>query len=338
MFKINQINQFYEKLRNNAVIYYNTNISTDPNYTSLNQKYTRPSEGDALNHFITSWETDEYLTKIESHSINTIKLIKEQPKVTHEVVSQMMAECPKLHDKCFDSYVKLNFRTESSVANDLMVAKKINYTHSTESIITKKKLLLELANIFAQKLNIEHYAELMKIKIMAMHTDLITFFVYEPFIASILGILVYIQYHSVLYLNFDDLPFTNIVYFLDATMSRLYSFNTIDRINLYYQSFLIYCSSNPRKVAAIAAAVTVPVGVLTVSKYYPKILLPTDNSWINQNHPYWNVIKYLCDTIEKGSYSITHIIGSFSNGALKALVESKTELVKEIWTDILKKK
>ncbi len=49
MFKTNP---FYEKLRDNAVIYYNTNISTDPNYTSLNQSYTQPSEVQALDHFI----------------------------------------------------------------------------------------------------------------------------------------------------------------------------------------------------------------------------------------------------------------------------------------------
>ncbi len=37
MFKTNQ---FYEKFIDNAVIYYNTNISTDPNYILLNQTYT----------------------------------------------------------------------------------------------------------------------------------------------------------------------------------------------------------------------------------------------------------------------------------------------------------
>ena len=80
------------------------------------------------------------------------------------------------------------------------------------------------------------------------------------------------------------------------------------------------------------------VGVWTVTKYGLKIFLPTDNFWIYQNDPYWNMIKGICDVATKISYSITHIIGSFSNGALKALVESKTQLVKEVWKDILKKK
>jgi hypothetical protein len=192
----------------------------------------------------------------------------------------MTAESPKLQDMFFNSYVKLNIQNEPSVLNDVMVAKNINYTYSTQSVTTKKELLLEVANMFAQKLNIEHYAELMKIKIMAIHTDLITFFVFEPFIASILGILVYIKYHNVLYLNFQNFLFTNIVDFLDATMSRLYnktSFNTLDRINLYYKDFLIYCYKNSRKIALIAAAI--PVEIVAVKHQYD--LLPVDNSWIN---------------------------------------------------------
>jgi hypothetical protein len=199
----------------------------------------------ALDHFISRWEANDYLTKIVFHTINTIEILLEKPKVTKEVVVQMMAECPKLNDMFFNSYIKLNFQTEQSAFKDLIVAKNIS----------KKKLLLEVANMFAQKLNIEYYAELIKIKIMAIHTDSITFFVFEPFIASILGILIYIKYHAVFYSNFTIFHFTNIVDFLDATMSCLYSSNMIDRIKLYYKFFLIYCYSNPRKVVVVVVGV-----------------------------------------------------------------------------------
>jgi hypothetical protein len=316
----------WEKVKDTLVIYYKTDINTDSNYIALNQNYTKPSETDALYNFLSEWDVSSYLASKTTGIINLIKLIQPEPNVTEDVIKKMLIECPKLNDMFIKSYIKLNLLLDNSVYRKVNLATDINYNLSNENIMTKKKALLKVAEMFAQHLNIEYYTELMKIKIMAIHTDLITFFVFEPCIAAILGIFTFIEYHCILYFNFDSTfsHLTNIVEFLDMTMCHLYYSNVIPRINIYWESILAYCYLNPGKVTVVATAA--PVVLWSIIKY---------NS---PNKPFSRIVEAIYNLLRKYDYSIGNIIGSVIDGFIMNLSEKKTKLFKKIFEEVLKKK